>query len=75
LEIHLTPIEFELLRVLVERRGHLVTHDALLLEVWGPAYEHDRMTLQSHVANLRRKIDPYHRRIATEFGLGYRFVG
>ena len=73
-EVQLTPIEFELLRILAEHRGRLMTHRALLTAVWGPAYEQDRLTLQSHVANLRRKIDPDRRRIATEFGLGYRYV-
>jgi two-component system KDP operon response regulator KdpE len=74
-DVQLTPTEFELLRVLVQHPGDLVTHRTLLSEVWGPAYEDDRLTLQSHLANLRRKIDPHRRYIVTEFGLGYRFVG
>jgi two-component system KDP operon response regulator KdpE len=74
-DVQLTPTEFELLRVLVQHPGDLVTHRTLLSEVWGPAYEDDRLTLQSHLANLRRKIDPQRRYIVTEFGLGYRFVG
>jgi len=76
-EVRLTPIEYELLCVLVRNRGRLMTHRALLSEVWGSAYEHDRQTLQSHIANLRRKIDapPKGRRyIRTDFGVGYRFV-
>ncbi len=40
-EIHLTPIEFELLRTLVRNRGRLLTHRALLQEVWGPGYAED----------------------------------
>jgi two-component system, OmpR family, KDP operon response regulator KdpE len=77
-EIQLTPIEYELLRVLVKNRGRLMTHRALLSEVWGSAYEHDKQTLQSHMANLRRKIDPRPERrryIRTDIGVGYRFVG
>ncbi len=40
-EVHLTPIEFELLRTLVRNRGKLITHRALLTEVWGPGYAED----------------------------------
>ena len=57
-------------------RGRLLTHRALLAEVWGPAYEHDTQTLRVHVANLRRKIEPRPgtpRYIVTDPGVGYRF--
>ncbi|MBN1528979.1 MAG: response regulator transcription factor [Thermoleophilaceae bacterium] len=77
-EVHLTPIEFELLRVLMLRRGRLMTHRALLAEVWGPGYEDDTQVLRVHIANLRRKIepDPQRRRlIVTDPGVGYRFAG
>ena len=57
-EVHLTPIEFELLSVLARNRGRLMTHRALLTEVWGPAYADDTATLRTHIANLRRKIEP-----------------
>ena len=76
-EVHLTPIEFELLRTLMEGRGRLLTHRALLTEVWGPGYEHDTQTLRVHVANLRRKIEPERgapRYIVTDPGVGYRFA-
>ena len=56
-EVHLTPTEYDLLRVLMQRRGRLMTHRALLAEVWGPAYEDDTQVLRVHVANLRRKIE------------------
>src|SRR6188768_252427 len=52
-DIHLTPIEYDLLRVLLRNRGRLMTHRALLAEVWGPAYESDTPTLRTHIANLR----------------------
>ena len=76
-EIHLTPTEFDLLRVLMINRGRLMTHAALLKEVWGPAYADDVATLRTHMANLRRKVEPRNRRhlIHTEPGVGYRFVG
>jgi two-component system KDP operon response regulator KdpE len=76
-EIHLTPIEYDLLRVLLMNRGRLMTHRALLVEVWGLAYESDTHTLRTHIANLRRKIEPDGRRpryIRTDPGVGYRFA-
>jgi two-component system KDP operon response regulator KdpE len=76
IEIHLTPTEFGLLEALMVNRGRLMTHAALLREVWGPAYADDVATLRTHMANLRRKVErrsgpPY---IRTEPGVGYRFA-
>jgi two-component system KDP operon response regulator KdpE len=82
--IHLTPIEYDLLRVLARNRGRLMTHRALLSEVWGPAYADDVRTLRTHIANLRQKIEPRedgegvdggNRLIRTDPGVGYRFAG
>jgi two-component system, OmpR family, KDP operon response regulator KdpE len=75
-EIHLTPIEFDLLRMLVRNRGRLLTHRALLQEVWGRAYAEDVPTLRTSIARLRRKIEPEGapRHIRTDPGVGYRFV-
>ena len=81
-EVHLTPIEFDLLRVLLRNRGRLMTHRALLLEVWGPEYVNDVQPLRTHVARLRSKIEPGgagrpgggHRYIVTDPGIGYRFA-
>ncbi len=75
--VHLTPIEFRLLRALMTRPGRLLTHAALLNEVWGPAYAEDVATLRTHIANLRRKVEPgdaERRHIRTDAGIGYRFV-
>ena len=76
-EVHLTPIEYDVLRVLVRNRGRLLTHRMLLSEVWGPQYADDTRVLRTHVANLRRKIEPEGspRHIRTEPGVGYRFGG
>ena len=77
-EVHLTPTEFDLLRTLMRNRGRLMTHRALLTEVWGSAYEHDTQVLRVHLANLRRKIEPASaspRHIVTDPGVGYRFDG
>jgi two-component system KDP operon response regulator KdpE len=72
--VHLTKTEFDLLRVLAINRGRLMTHRALLIEVWGPGYEDDKQVLRTHLANLRRKIETDRRRyIRTDPGVGYRF--
>ena len=77
--VHLTPIEFELLRALVRNRGRLMTHRALLAEVWGPGYVDDIQPLRTHIARLRAKIEPGGaqgpRYIVTDPGVGYRFAG
>jgi two-component system, OmpR family, KDP operon response regulator KdpE len=71
-EVHLTPIEFDLLRTLARHRGRLLTHRALLVEVWGPEYANDTAVLRTHIANLRRKIGS--EVIRTDPGVGYRFT-
>jgi two-component system, OmpR family, KDP operon response regulator KdpE len=75
--IHLTPIEFDLLRVLARNRGRLMTHRKLLAEVWGPEYVDDIQPLRTHIARLRAKIEPDGdggpRYIVTDPGVGYRF--
>jgi len=75
-EIHLTPIEFDLLRMLVRNRGRLLTHRMLLAEVWGPEYVDDIQPLRTHIARLRAKIEPGERAryIVTDPGVGYRFA-
>jgi two-component system, OmpR family, KDP operon response regulator KdpE len=75
-EIHLTPIEYGLLTALMTNRGRLLTHRALLVDVWGPAYAEDTATLRTHIANLRRKLEPdgSRRFIRTDPGVGYRFA-
>jgi two-component system, OmpR family, KDP operon response regulator KdpE len=75
--IHLTPIEFDLLRVLAQNRGRLVTHKQLLHEVWGPAYGDETHYLRVHVAHIRRKLerDPARPEIVlTDAGVGYRLA-
>jgi two-component system KDP operon response regulator KdpE len=77
-EIHLTPIEFSLLRTLALNRGLLMTHRKLLSEVWGPEYADATPLLRTHIANLRRKLAAGTQRprlIRTDSGIGYRFTG
>ena len=75
--VQLTPHEFELLRVLAQNEGKLLTHPTLLREVWGPAYGEESHYLHVYVSNLRRKIEPDPARpryLLTEPGAGYRLV-
>jgi two-component system KDP operon response regulator KdpE len=74
--IHLTPTEFKLLKTLARNRGRLMTHAALLREVWGPAWQDDTATLRTHIANIRRKIEAPEgeRLIHTDPGIGYRIA-
>jgi two-component system KDP operon response regulator KdpE len=76
-EVHLTPTEFDLLRLLARNRGRLMTHRDLLVSVWGAGYGSDTQVLRAHIANLRRKIEPADgpRYIRTDPGVGYRFAG
>ena len=72
--VHLTPLEFRLLTLLVRRRGWVVTYQQALTEVWGPSYIADRANLKLYIWYLRRKIerDPSHPElIITRRGMGY----
>jgi two-component system KDP operon response regulator KdpE len=74
-EVHLTPIEFDLLRVLAQHPGRLVTQRQLLQEVWGPQYVDESHYLRVHIAHIRAKLerDPSRPRyLITEPGVGYR---
>jgi two-component system KDP operon response regulator KdpE len=74
--VHLTPIEWALLRALVTRAGRTMTHRQLFAEVWGRSHGDAQQYLRVHVANLRRKLEGdvvRPRLILTEPGVGYRF--
>ena len=75
-EIHLTPIEFKLLTLLVENAGKVLTHSFIIKNIWGYNSCEDSQSLRVFMANLRRKIEndsskPQY--ILTEVGVGYRF--
>lgn len=73
--VALTPTEYDLLRVLAQNLGKVLTHTQLLRQVWGTAYEEESHLLRVNVSNLRRKIEPnadQPRYILTEPGVGYR---
>jgi len=74
-EVHLTPIEYKLLSVLIKHRGKVVTHRQLLKEVWGPGHTEQNPYLRIFILNLRRKLEEDPTRPAyllTEPGVGYR---
>src|SRR5690606_38784904 len=75
IEIHLTPIEYKLLRTLVRYAGKVVTHRQLLKEVWGPLHIEEGHYLRVYMRQLRNKVetDPAQpRHLVTELGVGYR---
>jgi two-component system, OmpR family, KDP operon response regulator KdpE len=75
--VQLTPHEFNLLRLLAQNEGKLLTHGTILREVWGQAYADESHYLHVYVSQLRRKLEPDPARpryILTEPGVGYRLV-
>jgi two-component system KDP operon response regulator KdpE len=75
--VSLTPIEYDLLRVLAQNEGKLLTHPALLRAVWGPAFQEESNYLHVHVSHLRRKLEPDPARpryLLNQAGVGYRIV-
>lgn len=74
-EISLTPTEYDILRLLMQNAGKVITHHQLLRQVWGTAYESEMHLLRVNISNLRRKIEPDATRptyLVTEAGVGYR---
>jgi two-component system, OmpR family, KDP operon response regulator KdpE len=74
-EIALTPTEFELLNILVQNAGKVVTQRQLIHKVWGAGYEDESRLLRVNISNLRRKVEPNPNQpsfIVTELGVGYR---
>lgn len=75
--ISLTPTEYDLLRLLAENEGKLLTHPAILRAIWGPAYREESNYLHVYVSHLRRKIEPDPARpryVLNQPGVGYRLV-
>jgi two-component system, OmpR family, KDP operon response regulator KdpE len=76
-QVSLTPNEYDLMRLFMRNEGKLLTHPAILREVWGPAYREESNYLHVYVSHLRRKIEPDPTRpryLLTEPGVGYRLV-
>jgi two-component system KDP operon response regulator KdpE len=75
--VSLTPIEYDLLRLLATNEGKLLTHPTILREIWGPAYREESNYVHVYVAHLRRKIEPDPARpryLLNQPGVGYRLV-
>jgi len=75
--VHLTPREFELMRLFAQNEGKLLTHSTILRELWGPAYQTESSYLHVHISQLRRKLEPDPTRpryLLNEPGAGYRLV-
>lgn len=73
--VHLTPIQYRLLSVLVKHAGKVLTHRQILNDVWGPAYVDNAHYLRIYMSQLRQKLeaDPTRPRyLLTESGVGYR---
>jgi two-component system, OmpR family, KDP operon response regulator KdpE len=75
MEVHLTPTEYDLLRVMAQHVGRVITHGYLLRSGMGRGYEDATGALRVHIASLRKKLEPepsQPRVIVTEPGVGYR---
>jgi two-component system KDP operon response regulator KdpE len=74
-EVDLTPNEFDILRILIQNAGKVITHRMLIHEVWGTSTENDDRMLRVNISNLRKKIEPDPNQphyVLTELGVGYR---
>ena len=74
-EIHLTPIQYRLLSVLVKNAGKVMTHQQILNQVWGPSYQENAHYLRIYMSQLRQKLEADPARpvfLLTESGVGYR---
>ena len=76
-DVHLTPIEYRLLSVMIANLGRVLTHRQILREVWGPSYVDQGHYVRIHMAHLRQKLEddptqPKH--LVTETAIGYRLV-
>ncbi len=77
-EVRLTPTEFRLLSMFIQKRGMVLGFMEILEYVWGPEYKNEHHYPRIYVSHLRRKIEPdlkYPTYIHSEYGIGYRFVG
>ena len=76
-EIKLTPTEYDIMKILAQNAGKVLTHRQLLKAVWGDTYAEDTHYIRVYVGQLRRKIEPnptQPKYIITESGVGYRLM-
>jgi len=77
-EIKLTPTEYDIVKIMAQNAGRVLTHKQLLKAVWGSEYNEDTHYIRVYIGQIRRKIEsnptqPHY--IITETGVGYRFMG
>lgn len=76
-DIHLTQIEFQLLTLLAENSGRVLTYSYIMNAIWGPYIDNNNQILRVNMANIRRKIEENPakpRYVFTEIGIGYRML-
>ena len=76
-EVHLTQIEFQLLSLLAENSGKVLTYGTIMNAIWGPYMDNNNQILRVNMANIRRKIEEnpaQHKYVFTEIGIGYRMI-
>jgi len=76
-DVKLTPTEYEILKVMAQHAGRVLTHQQLLKAVWGNAYHDDTHYIRVYIGQLRRKIEEnaaQPKYIITESGIGYRLA-
>jgi len=76
-QIHLTQIEYQLLTLLAENSGKVLTYNQIMSAIWGPYVDNNNQILRVNMANIRRKIEtnpaqPQY--VFTEIGIGYRML-
>lgn len=76
-EVHLTQIEFQLLSLLAENSGKVLTYGTIMNAIWGPYMDNNNQILRVNMANIRRKIEEnpaQPKYVFTEIGIGYRMI-
>jgi len=76
-EVLLTATEFDLMAVLVQNAGKVITHRQLIHQVWGTAFEDESRLLRVNISNIRKKIEANPNQpvyLLTELGVGYRLT-
>jgi two-component system KDP operon response regulator KdpE len=72
-QVHLTPIEFRILTLLIKNQGTVLSHEQIISDIWGP-FNSDNLVLRVNIANIRKKIEPdpgTPKHLLTQMGVGY----
>lgn len=74
-EVILAPMEFAILKILMENRGHLVSRESLIIRVWGYDFEGNDRVVDNHVRKLRKALGDAATQIKTVYKKGYKLEG